>query len=37
MKIYKHFQDVKGEYAAMSMTKEDFERNKPKMLNMIGY
>lgn len=37
MKIYKHFQDVKGEYVAMSMTKEDFERNKPKMLNMIGY
>lgn len=37
MKIYKHFQDVKGEYVAMSMTKEDFERHKPKMLKMIGY
>lgn len=37
MKIYKHFQDVKGEYVAMSMTKEIFEKNKPKMLKMIGY
>lgn len=37
MTIYKHFQDVKGEYVAMSMTKEDFENNKPKMLKMIGY
>lgn len=37
MKIYKHFQDVKGEYVAMSMTKEDFERNKPRLLKIIGY
>lgn len=37
MKIYKHFQDVKGEFVAMSMSKEDFERNKPKLLKMIGY
>ena len=37
MKIYKHFQDVKGEYVAMSLTKEDFEANKNKMLKLIGY
>ncbi|AVM52304.1 GNAT family N-acetyltransferase [Bacteroides zoogleoformans] len=37
MKICKHFQDVKGEYVAMSMTKEDFESHKPKLLKMIGY
>ena len=36
-KIYKHFQDVKGEYVAMSLTKEDFEANKPKLLKLIGY
>lgn len=36
-KIYKHFQDVKGEYVAMSLTKEDFELNKPKLLKRIGY
>lgn len=36
-KIYKHFQDVKGEYVAMSLTKEDFERNKPKLLKLMGY
>lgn len=36
-KIYKHFQDVKGEYVAMSLTKEDFETNKPKLLKLIGY
>lgn len=36
-KIYKHFQDVKGEYVAMSLTKEDFETNKPKLLRLIGY
>ena len=35
-KIYKHFQDVKGEYVAMSLTKEDFEANKPKLLRLIG-
>ena len=35
-KIYKRFQDVKGEYVAMSMTKEDFERHKIKMLKFIG-
>ena len=37
MKIYKHFQDVKGEYVAMSLTKEDFNKNKPKLLKAIGY
>lgn len=36
-KIYKHFQDVKGEYVAMSLTKEDFEINKKKLLKTIGY
>ena len=36
-KIYKHFQDVKGEYVAMSLTKSDFEERKPKLLRMIGY
>ena len=36
-KIYKHFQDVKGEYVAMSLTKDDFEANKPKLLKLIGY
>ena len=35
-KIYKHFMDVKGEYVAMSLTKEDFEANKPKLLQMIN-
>lgn len=35
-KIYKHFMDVKGEYVAMSLTKEDFEANKPKLLKMIN-
>lgn len=36
-KIYKHFQDVKGEYVAMSLTKDDFETRKPKLLKLIGY
>lgn len=36
-KIYKHFQDVKGKYVAMSLTKEDYYANRPKMLKMIGY
>lgn len=36
-KIYKHFQDVKGEYVAMSLTKNDFEEKKPKLLKLIGY
>lgn len=36
-KIYKHFQDVKGEYVAMSLTKADFEANKPKLLKLIGF
>ena len=36
-KIYKHFQDVKGEYVAMSLTKEDFETHKPKLLKLMGY
>jgi len=35
-KIYKHFQDVKGEYVAMSLTKEDFEKNRPQLLKLIG-
>ena len=35
-KIYKHFQDVKGEYVAMSMTKEDFESHKGKILKLLG-
>ena len=37
MKIYKHFQDVKGEYVAMSLTKTDFNMNKSKLLKAIGY
>lgn len=36
-KIYKHFQDVKGEYVAMALTREDFETNKRKLLKLIGY
>lgn len=36
-KIYKHFQDVKGEYVAMSLTKDDFETRKPRLLKLIGY
>lgn len=36
-KIYKHFQDVKGEYVAMLLTKEDFETRKSKLLKLIGY
>lgn len=35
-KIYKHFMDVKGEYVAMSLTKEDFEANKPKLVSMLN-
>ena len=35
-KIYKHFMDVKGEYVAMSLTKEDFEANKPKLIAMLN-
>ena len=35
-KIYKHFMDVKGEYVAMSLTKEDFETNKPKLVAMLN-
>lgn len=35
-KIYKHFQDTKGEYVAMSMTKEDFESHKGKILKLLG-
>ena len=35
-KIYKHFMDVKGEYVAMSLTKEDFEANKPKLVNLVN-
>jgi len=29
--------DTKGEYITMQMTKEDFETNKPKLLQYIGY
>ncbi|WP_303208390.1 GNAT family N-acetyltransferase [Bacteroides oleiciplenus] len=29
--------DVKGEYIAMELTKADFEINKAKLLNLIGY
>lgn len=35
-RIYKHFMDVKGEYVAMSLTKEDFEANKPRLQKMLG-
>jgi hypothetical protein len=28
--------DVKGEYISMQMTKEDFEKNKIKLLKYIG-
>ncbi len=31
------FMDVKGEYLAMQMTKDDFEKNKVKLLKYIGY
>lgn len=34
--IYKHFQDVKGEYVAMSLTKEDFIKKRPGLLKLIG-
>ena len=34
--IYKHFQDVKGEYVAMSLTKEDFLGKRPAILRLIG-
>lgn len=37
MKKGKMFKDVKGDYIAMTLTKEDFEKNKEKMLKMIGY
>ena len=29
--------DTKGEYITMKLTKEDFETNKPKLLQYIGY
>ncbi len=35
-KIYKHFMDAKGEYVAMSLTKEDFEANKPRLVKMLN-
>ena len=35
-KIYKHFMDVKGEYVAMSLIKEDFEANKPRLIRMLN-
>lgn len=35
-KVYKHFMDVKGEYVAMSLTKEDFEANKPRLVKMLN-
>lgn len=35
-KIYKHFMDVKGEYVAMSLSKEDFEANKPRLIKMLN-
>ena len=35
-KVYKHFMDVKGEYVAMSLTKEDFEANKPRLVSMLN-
>lgn len=35
-KIYKHFMDVKGEYVAMSLTKEDFEANKPRLVKILN-
>lgn len=35
-KIYKHFMDVKGEYVATSLTKEDFEERKPLLLSMLN-
>lgn len=33
----RRFMDVKGEYIAMAMTKEDFENKKPRLLKLIGY
>lgn len=37
MRIYKHFHEEKGEFVAMFMTKQDFERNRPHLLKIIGY
>lgn len=37
LKETRRFTDVKGEYIAMQMTKEDFEKNKPKLLKYIGF
>lgn len=37
LKETRRFMDVKGEYIAMQLTKEDFEKNKPKLLKYIGY
>lgn len=31
------FVDVKGEYISMQLTKEDFEKNKPRLLKYIGF
>ena len=36
-KIYKHFMDVKGEYVATSLTKEDFEERKSRLIAMLGF
>ena len=35
-KIYKHIQDVKGEYVCLSLTKEDFEAIKPKIIKLLN-
>ena len=35
-KIYKHIQDVKGEYVCLSLTKADFEVSKIKVIKLIN-
>ena len=37
MKPYKHFQDVTGEFVALSLTKEDYLKVKPKKMRILGY
>lgn len=37
LKETRRFMDVKGEYIAMQLTKDDFEKNKVKLLKYIGF
>lgn len=36
-KTYKHFMDVKGEYIATRLTKEDFEANKTRLIKLLSF